>query len=149
MVDAGLGHAGPEGDGFRAEDGGDVDRPLQEGDPLAATRGVGGDERRLVLGARVEQEARAGLDDGAEAEPVETAAQRPGVALPGLGEGIEMVVVERQGDAGVAGFGHEVERVRQAMAAAAVGVVGETQGHSAARACAAATWWASGSRYSG
>ena len=73
----------------------------------ARTRGVGGDEGRLVLGAGVEQVARAGLDDRAEFQPAQAPGQLLRLRLPLLGERVEMVVVEGQGYAGIARLGHQ------------------------------------------
>ena len=90
------------------------------------------DEGGLVLGARIEQEARAGLDHRAEAKGIEAMAQGQGVGLPTIGERIEVMVVQRERDAAVAGVGHHIERVTEAMAATPVRVVGEAQAHDAA-----------------
>ena len=54
--------ARPERDAVAFEESGGIDRPAEEIDPNLAIRGRGGDERRLVLDARIEQEACAGFD---------------------------------------------------------------------------------------
>ena len=58
--------AGPERNAIGVQVGGDVDRPAEKIDPPGAAGRVGGHQRRLVLGARVEQEAGAGFDDAAK-----------------------------------------------------------------------------------
>ena len=115
-----------------------------------STARFSGDEGRLVLGTRIEQEAGAGLDHRAEAQLLQPLGEAFGPRDPILGEGIEMVVVEGEGDAAVAVRRHQLQRVVEAVRSAAVGVVGEAQAHgvipAAPAVTAAATWCASGSR---
>ena len=108
---------------------------------------MGGYEGRLVLAARIEQEAGAGLYNGAEAQLFETVRQVLGAADEMRSEGVEVVVIQGERHPIVAGLGDEVERVVEAMVLDAVGVVGEPQAHAIPRLSAArAATWRPGSR---
>ena len=105
--------ARPERDAVGAEVGGDLDRYAQESFP---ERAAGIEEARPVLLARVEEEARAALDDHAEVERRELLLQRRGPAPEVRREGIEVVDVEGQRDRAVAEPGEDLDRVLEPMA---------------------------------
>ena len=54
---------GPKRNAIGVECGGDVDRPRKEVDASGASGWFGGNERRLVLDVRIEQETSAGFDN--------------------------------------------------------------------------------------
>jgi len=141
-VEAGARHAGPEGHRFGAQHGAHVHRALEEGDAPRAAFGRIGQQRRLVLLARVEQEARAGLDHRAEAPGREVARQGLRAALPAFFERVEVVVVQRQRHAVVPDVGDQRDRVAQAVVRRAVGVVGVAQRrpHAAPFRCSSRSW---------
>src|SRR5207244_8242079 len=118
--------ARPEGDHFRAEQGGDADRALKEIDSALAVFAPRGEKRGPVLAPGIEQEARAGLDHGHEVVLGQPGADRP--RLPGRRAvvRIERPGIEREGDALEAEPGDDLERIAQAMGGEAVGVVAET-----------------------
>jgi hypothetical protein len=78
-----------------------------------------------MLAARIEQVARARLDDAAEAVPVQQAGQRLGARNPTLRHRVEVVVVQRERDAGIARIGDEGDGILQPVVGGAVGVEGE------------------------
>ena len=122
---AGL-HAGrhgarPERDDGRLELHGDVDRARELADAALAALG---EQRRVVLAARVEREAGAGLHDAGELELVEQPPQRGGAAAHAGRVGVEVDVVERQRDAAVAAVGEQPDGVLEPVAGQPVGDVG-------------------------
>jgi hypothetical protein len=108
----------------RAELGGDVDRAGEHPHALAAPFGQ---QRREVLAARVEREARAGLHHARQPELVEEVAQRRGARAHQRRVGIEVHVVERERDAVVAVVREQAQRVLQPVADEAVGHVAVAQ----------------------
>ena len=136
-VDVGLRHAGPERHRLGAEHVGEVAAAAQEVEPARAALGRRRDERRLVLGARVHEVARAGLDDDAEAELVAPRAHPLGPRRSVVGERVEVLHVEGERDAVVARVGEQRERVVEPVVGQAVGVVGVL--HAAARSSAPTT----------
>jgi hypothetical protein len=86
-IDARQRHAGPEGDRLRLQDVADVDRALEEADAPGPAFRLRRQQRRLVLAARVEQEARPRLDDAAEPPRAELARQRLGPPHPAFRHG--------------------------------------------------------------
>ena len=101
-IDARQRHARPEGDRLGAQDLADIDGALQEGDAAGTALRMWGQQRRLMLAAGIEQEARTGLDDATEAAGVQIARQRLRALDPAILHRIKIVVVKRQCDAVVA-----------------------------------------------
>ena len=123
-----LGLAGPETDALSLEFVRDVDGAAEEFEPDLSA--VGANQSGIMFLLRIEQIARAGLDDDAQLEFVEQLPEMDEIG--GLGrERIAMIVVQRQGDAAVAAFGDQFECVLELMMRPAVGVVTETQIHCA------------------
>ncbi len=134
-------------DALRLEHVRDVDRVLEEVEaPLALLR-RGRDERRLVLVARVEQEARARLDDAAQAEVVQPLPDEERPLEEVRRDGVEVLDVERERDAVVAVLREQLERVLEPVVLHPVRVVGVAQ-HAAPQrwASASAATWRAGSR---
>src|SRR5262249_36460619 len=85
---------------------------------------------RLVLAPRIEDIAGPGFDDTAHAEALQQTADA-GHALAEIDlEGIERVVVHRDGNTAITQLGQETDRNRQAMVGETVGVVTEYHGRS-------------------
>ncbi len=143
-VHAGPRHAGPEGDGLGAQHRADLRGAQQERDAPPAPLRARGHQRRLVLLARIEQVARAGLDHAAQAEIAQEVGKSGRAPLPPRFHRVEVVVVERQRDAVVARVGDQPHRVVQAVVGRAVGVVGEAERHAAALRRSAASCAAKG-----
>jgi hypothetical protein len=92
-VDPGLRHPCPERHGFAAQHRRNIQCTIEEGDAPRTSFGIGRDQSRFVLAPRIEQVARAGLDHAAEPELVEQRRHPLRLALPVVGERIEMVMV--------------------------------------------------------
>ena len=105
--------AGPERDDGRLELHGDVDRARELAHAALAALG---EQRRVVLAARVEREAGAGLDHARELELVEQPPQRRGAAAHARRVGVEVDVVERERDAAVAAVGEQPDGVLEPVA---------------------------------
>ena len=131
-IDARQRHAGPEGDRLRLQDVADVDGALEEADAPGPAFRLRRQQRRLVLAARVEQEARPCLDDAAEPPRAELARQRLGPPHPAFRQRVEMLEVERQRHAVVAGLGDQRDGIAEPVVGRAIGVVGEAQRHAQA-----------------
>ena len=101
-------------------------RPRGDEHPHALAAALG-EQRREVLAARVEREARAGLDDAREPELVEQRAQRRRARAHQRRVGVEVDVVERERDAVVAAVGEQPQRVLEPVADEPVGDVAVAQ----------------------
>lgn len=88
-------------------------------------------QRRLVLVARVQQMARAGLDHAAQLEPIEQPADAVDLASSLVRERVEMIVIQRQRDAVRLRVGDQ-QGVVQPVVRRAVGASGEAQVHECA-----------------
>ncbi|WP_419808755.1 hypothetical protein [Sphingomonas sp.] len=120
MLDARFGHARPEGT---------VSLPMI--DPPRTRVRVRRHQRRLVLVARVQQMARAGLDHAAQLEPIEQPADAVDLASSLVRERVEMIVIQRQRDAVRLRVGDQ-QGVVQPVVRRAVGASGEAQVHECA-----------------
>ena len=81
-----------------------------------------------MLAARVKQEAGPGLDHTAQVQTLQERANGIGSSWKVRRQGIERVIVQREGDAAIAELGENREGVFQAVVGEAVGVVADTHG---------------------
>jgi len=116
----------PEREDFRAEQRGDAYCALQEVDSSRAVFGSRGEESGPVLAPGIEQEPRAGLDDGHEVVLGQPGADRLRLLGRRTVVRIERPGIEGDGDALEAEPGDDLERIAQAVGSEAVGVVAET-----------------------
>ena len=79
--------------------------------------------------ARIEEEMRTCFDDDPEAQRIHALSQVPRIPLPIGRHRVEVVVVEREGDAVVAGRGDQGQGIVEPVPRGPVGVVGITQVH--------------------
>ena len=128
---AGRDGSGPDRDGLGAQLGGDGDRAAVEIEPPLAAQIR--DQRRLVLAAGVEQEARARLEDDGEAELLQPGGERVHAGGEVAGERVEVQVVERERDAVVAVVREQGERVVEPVLPEPVRDVGQAEAHVTAR----------------
>jgi hypothetical protein len=115
-------------DGVGAEVGRDADGPGQQVDPAGPVVGVGVEQGRAVLAARVEHIAGARLHRDAQTERVQPVRDPAGAGGQVGGERVEVHVVEGQSDTVVAEVGEEGERVVEPEVGETVGAVAEAEG---------------------
>ncbi len=78
-----------------------------------------------MFGARIKQEARAGLNHRTEPQALEPVREHLRPSLPALLERIEMVVIECQRDAVVSSIGNKGDGILEPMVGGPVRVVRE------------------------
>src|SRR6185312_5303471 len=118
--------AGPETDRLGVECGGHIHGAAQEIEPNRPLRGIGAEQRRLMLAPWIEQKTRAGFDDDAEMEFAESIAKEGKQASRVGIVRIERVIVQRQGDAAIAEVRQDSQGVVEPMMGETIGVVAET-----------------------
>jgi hypothetical protein len=84
---------------------------------------------RFMLDAGVQQVARTCFDDQPQTQPAQPPAQAFGAALQIGFEGVEMMMVERQGHAVIAAVRNQRERIVETVVGRAIGIVSEAKGH--------------------